>query len=414
MSRTSYRPLAILGLVAALLADVGCSSRTDSSKTTSKDASVSTSAPADGPAGNAKLFADWPTPAGALIISGEQDGYLEPCGCTSGQQGGLRRRSDLVARLREQGWPLTLIDLGNLIKDPATARGGPDQVKITFLVSLNALSLMQYDALALSAEDMKIGVGEALGQFLNMGDRPKVVAANVAAPGFEAAMPPSIRIRVGAFKVGITAVLDPDSFRALKDAEKDTLLAIKPPAEALTAVLADLRKDTDLQVLMVQGAPERAKALAQAFPDFEVVVGTSPFADPAEDAERLNDGKTMLVTVGHKGKYVGVVGLFRDPKPRFRYRRVSLNHRYDGPAEAMRKLIEEDFQHMLEREHVVENYPRHDYAGGAPGATFVGAETCQSCHPNTFNKWASTKHAPRVRQHRPRPEGTAERPPVRR
>ena len=35
----------------------------------------------------------------------------------------------------------------------------------------------------------------------------------------------------------------------------------------------------------------------------------------------LNGGKTMLVTVGQKGKYVGVVGLFPDPKQPLRYRR---------------------------------------------------------------------------------------------
>ena len=79
------------------------------------------------------LFADWPTPDGVLVISGEQLGYLEPCGCTQGQLGGLLRRYDLVERLQsQQKWPLALIDLGSLIKDPAAARGGFEQTKIKF------------------------------------------------------------------------------------------------------------------------------------------------------------------------------------------------------------------------------------------------------------------------------------------
>ena len=118
-----------------------------------------------------------------MLISGEQDGYLEPCGCTSGQLGGLRRRYDLIRRIRDQKWPLALIDLGSLIKDPAGARGGFEQAKIKFTVALKALALLKYDALALSAEDLKIGVDEALAQFLNMGERPKIVVANVTAPG---------------------------------------------------------------------------------------------------------------------------------------------------------------------------------------------------------------------------------------
>ena len=48
---------------------------------------------------------------------------------------------------------------------------------------------------------------------------------------------------------------------------------------------------------------------------------------------------------------------------------------------------------MLKTAGVVENFPRHDFVGGAPGARFVGAENCKSCHPNTFMKWSTTKHA---------------------
>ena len=52
-----------------------------------------------------KIIADWaasPRPA-ILLISGEQDGYLDPCGCTEGQLGGLGRRYDLLEKLRGQG-----------------------------------------------------------------------------------------------------------------------------------------------------------------------------------------------------------------------------------------------------------------------------------------------------------------------
>ena len=52
------------------------------------------------------------------------DGYLEPCGCSQGQLGGLIRRLDFVDRLKAQNWPFALIDLGSLIKDPA----GPGEV----------------------------------------------------------------------------------------------------------------------------------------------------------------------------------------------------------------------------------------------------------------------------------------------
>jgi hypothetical protein len=398
MIQTTYRPLVAVGLAASLLAYVGCSSsRTDTAQTApAAGAPAAPSSSERGGGGSTKLGADWPTPAGALVISGEQFGYLEPCGCTQGQLGGLKRRYELIERLRDQQkWPLVLIDLGSLIKDPAGARGGFEQAKLKFQVALKALGLMKYDALALSAEDLKVGTDEALMQAMNtLGDQTRIVCANVVpAPSFQTLVRPTLKTAAGPLRVGITAVLDPAALSRLTDPAREALLPeSKKPEEVLPGILADLKSDTDVQVLMVQGPPELARTLGERFPEFDVVVGTSPF-DPAEDAERLNDGKTLLVTVGQKGKYAGLVGLFQDPKQKVRYQKVTLGNRFNGPAKPIHDLIENEFQSMLKTAGVVENFPRHDHVGSTPGARFVGAETCRSCHPNTFAKWSTTKHA---------------------
>jgi hypothetical protein len=397
MLRSSHRPLAALGLVAALLAYVGCGTEPGSASKGARTTSRTVATPPR-PIEKPKLFADWPDPAGVLLISGEQDGYLEPCGCSEGQLGGLRRRYDLIERIHEQGWPLALVDLGSLIKAPASSRGGFEQAKIKFDVALKALSLMKYDALALGSEDLKVGVDEALGRFLNLDKGPKVVAANVVpAAGFETTVVPSVKTSAGPIKIGVTAVIDPDALKALPDPAKDALLpTVKAPEEVLPAILADLEKDTEFQVLMVQGPPDLARTLAKRFPGFTIVVATSTSDSAPDTPEWLNRDQTMLVTVGQKGKYVGVVGFVPNSshlKSALCYQRVTLGTSYNGPAEPMRKLIEDDFQKMLEQAGVVETFPRHAYVGGPPGATFIGAEACKSCHPNTFAKWSTTAHA---------------------
>ena len=72
-------------------------------------------------------------PAAILVVTGQQDGYIEPCGCSEDQEGGLIRRYDLIDRIHKRNWPTAQIDLGSLIKDPAGARGGiragEDQVR---------------------------------------------------------------------------------------------------------------------------------------------------------------------------------------------------------------------------------------------------------------------------------------------
>src|SRR5262249_46962426 len=52
----------------------------------------------------AEYFRGWSKPDLALLLSGEQHGYLLPCGCSRPQVGGLERRYNLLALLRQRGW----------------------------------------------------------------------------------------------------------------------------------------------------------------------------------------------------------------------------------------------------------------------------------------------------------------------
>ena len=322
---------------------------------------------------------------------------MEPCGCSDDQEGGLIRRYDLVERLRQRNWPTALFDLGSLMKDPSAARGGFEQAKYKFDFAIKALKLLKYNALAMSAEDLKVGVGEALGLFDNgLGDATKIVVANVEPDAvYKRFFRPSLVVTAGPVKLGVTTVIDPEFLLKLNDPEKDALLpVIKSPDLVLPGVLSDLEARSDFQVLMVQGTPELAHRLAKALPGFDIVVSTSQFDDVLNrEAEMINDGKTMLLTVGKKGKNVGLIGFYPDQSPRLRFLLVTLTKQFDDPAAPMKALIQDEFRNMLKSAEVVANFPKHDYVSGAPGATFVGAQACKECHPNTYQFWSTTHHA---------------------
>lgn len=408
MTRVDLRAWAGVVLAGTILTYIGCSSSGPADSNPGSippppRAAAALPAPAHGaepPSADAgkpgKLFANWPKSlAAVLVVSGQMDGYLEPCGCTQGQQGGLIRRYEFVERLRAQT-PVALIDLGSLINDPASARGGTEQAKIKFGIALKAYSTLKYDAIALSADDLKVGVNEAFAQFLNnLGDSTKVLSANVTpGAGFESRIEKTRILTAGPVKIGVTAVVDPESLDKLVDPDKPDLLpTIQRPDDVVAAALAELEGKSDFQVLMVQGSPDQAKRLAQAHPGFDVVVSTSQFADPLEREMKLNDGKTLLVHVGRRGKHVGAIGFFPGEAERMRFYLYTLNSRSDGPGTEMRKVIQDEYRGMLKSAGVVETFPRHDYVNAPSGSTFVGAETCKRCHPNTFMKWSTTKHA---------------------
>ena len=87
----------------------------------------------------------WPTPKLALVITGREDGYIEPCGCAGIEKmkGGLMRRGSFLDELRKvRQWPVVAVDVGSLIK------GFGPQVELKFQTTFNALSQMGYAAIA--------------------------------------------------------------------------------------------------------------------------------------------------------------------------------------------------------------------------------------------------------------------------
>jgi hypothetical protein len=408
MIRIDIRPAVSAVLLAAVLSYVGCTTEPAEAPSSAPSRHSPGPAPASPVADaaqpdktaegqSANPLANLGNPAAVLIISGEQEGYLEPCGCTADQVGGLIRRYDFVERVHKQNWPAALVELGTLIKDPAGARGGFEQSKYKFDYALKALTLLNYDAIALSAQDLKLGVGEALGFFDNnlQGKHTKLVVANVEPDtAFQKLFAKSIVVPAGPVKLGVTAVIEPETLQKLADSDKDVWLpVIKRPEEVLPGVLQELESKSNYQVLLVQGGPALATRLAEAYPGFDVVVATSEAVDPINEPEMHNGGKTMLVSVGKKGKYVGVVAFEPKAAQPMRFQLVTLDKKFDAPESPMKHLIEDEFRGSLKAARVVEQFVRHDFVNGAPGAIFLGAKQCEECHPRTFEFWSGTNHA---------------------
>src|SRR5215207_9716304 len=103
---------------------------------------------------NGEIFVDWPKPDVALVFSGEQNGYLEPCGCAGleNQKGGLKRRFTFLKQLREKGWNVVAMDLGG----QETRTGVQAVRKVDFTYA--ALMKMGYAVVGFGPGELKLGV----------------------------------------------------------------------------------------------------------------------------------------------------------------------------------------------------------------------------------------------------------------
>lgn len=116
--------------------------------------------------GGPEDYNTWGMPELALVVTGQQHGYIEPCGCTGldRQKGGVARRFTFMQQLRDKGWTLLPVDAGNLVR-----RFGR-QAEVKLQQSVRALKTMGYEAVGFGPDDVRLGVGELLAVAAGPGD----------------------------------------------------------------------------------------------------------------------------------------------------------------------------------------------------------------------------------------------------
>jgi hypothetical protein len=341
---------------------------------------------------------DWPKPDVALVLSGEQFGYLQPCGCSEPQKGGLARRFNMMQTLRRRGWALVAVDLGDIAQ-----RSGP-QTLLKYKYSMQALQLLKYTGVGIGANEIAQQLFTVLGEFALNERSPRVLAANLKDK--DAKFPEMVASTIvgggndSPLKVGFVGIVAPSVAKVSQDPDA----RFDPEGQVLPPALADLQKQgADIQVLLYQGSVDEAKACAKQFPQFQVILCLSKEEEPSGQPEQV--GGTMIVSVGHKGRYVGIVGVYGG-KPRgqpvqLRYELVALDPEYETPAgkdaenpihALLQKYAEEVKQgnYLAQYAHQKGKYPEVQVE--FPQATYVGSETCKKCHEAAYEIWAASPH----------------------
>ena len=185
---------------------------------------------------------------------------------------------------------------------------------------------------------------------------------------------------------------------------------------ALNAVLKEMNAaKVDLPVLMYMGSISQGQAGSPAeavawpsVPQFPLIVALDdtdePRSDPLYATNPKTGAKTMLVSVGHKGKYVGVVGVFRTGKAaqpfELKYQLVEMGEEFMTPKdkEANQPIVKlmEEYTAELKKEDYLGQYPQvpHPNQATAKGKkpTYVGTDRCTDCHKAAGDVWKKTPH----------------------
>jgi hypothetical protein len=350
---------------------------------------------------NGGVFTGWERPQGVVVVTGELDGYIEPCGCTGkeNQKGGLSRRQNFLRALSAAGWPTVAVDLGNQVK----RFGRQTEAKLQSIV--DGLRAMEYAAVGFGPGDLRLPAEELVAAVAAVGDQPTpFVSANVGLLGLDAGITPKFRVvEVGGVTIGITSVLGDKETERIKNADVE----FAPAADALARVAPELaRAGCDHQILLSWAGPEETRALAAKYPQFDIVATAGGADEPPLELPTLPGG-ARLIELGHKGMFAVVIGFFADQATPVRAQRVPLDARW-GESKDMIDLLGA-YQQKLETLGL-------EGLGLVPirhpsGRRFAGSEACMECHQHAYDVWKDTPHATALttlEEQKPRRDGDPE------
>ena len=375
--------------------------------------------------GGVPLFSTWPAdtkPDAVIVLSGQTFGYLRPCGCSVNQKGGLERRANLIDALRTIGWPVVAVDLGDI----AAPRKVHEQDVLKYRYAMLAMREMGYVATGVGEKDFDQQLWELLARYTyQVPDAPPIVlAANLVGVDAQKKITPRTELfqqgdgkrpavealevaTVGGVNVGFTSVVGKDMYERL--AKIDPTFGFLDNAALLKQLVADLAahpKKPTANVLLYQGIKEDAVKIAAMYPQFNVILCQSGTAEsePPQFPTLANDGKTIIVQVGHKGQNVGVVGLFKTAKGiDVKYQFVQLTEDFLTPEDKVpgHKVLAllEQYAAEVKKSNLMAQFTAKPQLHSAqiqnPGAnlTYAGSESCAKCHAAESQVWNAAKHS---------------------
>jgi len=295
-----------------------------------------------------------------LILTGDSDGNLAPCGCTKPMIGGIKRRIQAAKELTVPGHT-TLVDNGNLVA--GTTR--QDEIKAQTIAEI--LGASGWDAINVGPADARLGIGMLLS--LNSLSSGKLISSQMqSSPGVDIRQftisPPFLIIGVAANTDSIGKPLG------------------QPVQDAEVAIAQGLQqaKDGELTpIMLLQGDHDDAVEFARKFPEIRLIEYRS-IGSPPDKPETI--GQTALVSPGSEGKYLLRIDY---SKGKFsNYSSISLGPQYKDEPNAAR--LYRGYLSRVSSEHLLEKLPRPD------NFEFAGSQTCVACHKAAGKVWSHSLH----------------------
>jgi hypothetical protein len=381
-----------------------------------------------------KDYTQWEKPLVALILSGQMHGFIDPCGCSEPQYGGLIRRFNFIQSLKAKSWDVVGIDMGEL----PHIKGIHEQNLLKYDLSIKALSAMDYRAVGIGRNEMLLPLGEGLAQIWDK-KKPYPRLLNLTlgqtAPGqqyHDLNVRPYEIIDHTTPKIGVVNLMGHDLRDKLEPLKEKFLFnqdelpkALKAFADAGVEIGVILHHEYPVVDKNIPAGFKQEQAIENArrelavkcvkfcdaerkknpkIPPIHLIMVLTELPEPSALMRPIDPKPTQLVEIGHKGKYVGLLGVYRAGKAyRLQYQMVLMSPEWQTKKGQEKNnaviALMEDYNQELKRHDMLAKFPRSLHHNQIPEqnqkglkATYVGSKRCGDCHDHAWKVWAKTPH----------------------
>ena len=316
----------------------------------------------------------------SIFFSGDTRGRLVPCGCFTGQMGGLTRLKTLL---------LTNSAPSDLKLDVGDAIAGPEDFQVMqYDYILRAYADMAYDVLNIGQREAQLSAAQ-LAQ-IRKTSPVTLLSANLFDQStgrriFDAAK----IIKRNGRKIAVAGVLDA---HCMADGPGQGL-RVEPMETVLEELLPGLRKEADAIILLAFTDESGLDRLAQQFYEVNLILG-GKVSQPSQ--KLIKENRSYILYTANESRAIGV--LRARFAPRFTgddFRMIMLDS--EIPEDPAIAGLAAQYREQIRRARLNIDDSRQLEENEVPGvknaAHYAGTPSCVSCHRVAAWIWDQTAHS---------------------
>jgi hypothetical protein len=317
-----------------------------------------------------------------IYFTCDTDGRLEPCGCFTGQYGGLSRLKTVLDQEAPEG--ALRVDVGDAIG------GREDYDLIEYQYVLSAFAAMKYDALNIGQREAHFTAAQLRG-IKDTSPVPMLSANLLDRAGGRPIFDSYRIIQRGAYRIAVIGVIDPRGM----EHDLGNGLIIGDMESAIERCLGELRGKADMVVLLAFTDEATLAQLARQFYECQVILG-GKVTQPAQHLVREN--RSVIYYVTNESRALGIlrVQVTKGAPLQVTGNEIRLMRDTISQDPPIRGMVQ-TYRKKVRLTKLAVDDPNNLSADMVPGvrtlATYVGTAKCISCHATAGAVWTASAHS---------------------